>query len=273
MISYLDAKHHGGEWHLRIDDIDTGRCITGADKHIIACLYEHGFRWQGDIVYQTAQYAHYHAALSSLKDKDCVYGCDCPRKRTAGKRYDRYCLHKTQALNTPFAQRYYAPKQSPLFDDIWQGKYLPTALDDIIVWRKDQLCAYQLAVVVDDHQLGATHIIRGADLLPPTPAQAALYESLGYTLPTYGHFPVLLDNNGNKLSKQNHAPPLQNETAVDNLKRVLKALGQAELPASATTPATILAAAVDQWDRTALPNHNIAWHNPDAPQLTSDKPK
>ena len=262
-MSYLDAKSHGGEWHLRIDDIDTTRCVEGADKLIIDCLHAHGFRWDGDIIYQPTQYSHYQSARSKLEQEGLVYGCDCPRKRTAGKAYDRYCLTKTEALNMPFAMRYKAPLQSPLFSDIWQGNIKAESLDDIIVWRKDQLCAYQLAVVIDDNQLGASHIIRGADLLPPTPAQASLYEALGYTLPTYGHFPVLLDSNGNKLSKQNHAPALNNETASQNIKLVLKAMGQTDLPKTADTPKKVLAVAADQWDRTALPNSDIAWHNCD----------
>lgn len=251
LVSYLDAKANHGQWHLRIDDIDTGRVVEGADQLIINTLIAHGLQWDGDIVYQSHQYSHYRAALTQLQQQSLCFHCDCNRKRLGGKPYDGFCLDKQALVKQPFALRFKNDHNTD-FTELFCQETRSAAPSYPIIWRKDGLCAYQLAVVVDDNQLGVTHVIRGADLFETTASQVQLYRALDLPLPSYGHFPVLVSQQQRKLSKQNHAQAIDDNSAEHNLKRCFDWLNLS-YPAHENNVSRLMNIATEQWQRSMLP--------------------
>ena len=234
LASYLDAKVNGGVWHVRIEDIDPPREQAGATASILETLQKHGMLWDGPIRYQSQQSETYLERLESLNAQGLSYRCICTRKRlnALGGRYDRFCLSHPASQDAPAAVRlsmqacaeqFHAVSQQVRFTDEIQGSEAEDiGGDDFVIHRKDGLFAYQLAVVVDDIDQGITHIVRGTDLIDTTSRQIYLTKLLGGRTPIYAHIPVVVDVNGNKLSKQNHAPAVNNQTARKN---VLQACG------------------------------------------------
>ncbi|MEP1594486.1 MAG: glutamate--tRNA ligase family protein, partial [Halieaceae bacterium] len=167
------------------------------------------------------------------------------------------CQPRQAELIAPVATRLAITASAVIdFEDIWQGEQhclLDEAVSDFPLLRKDGLYAYQLAVVVDDAAQSITHVIRGHDLLDSTPRQIYLQHLLGYTTPAYGHFPVLLNEQGQKLSKQNKAPAIDNQRAADNLRQALQFLRQPAPPAALVTATEILASATINWNRQLIP--------------------
>jgi glutamyl-Q tRNA(Asp) synthetase len=252
LASYLDARAHGGRWLLRVEDIDPPREQPGASRAIIDSLRAHGLGWDGPVCYQHTRGNAYDAALETLERKGLLRRCYCPR-RVLGP--DGACGGRCGGEGEgPAALRVRVdPAWPTAFEDRFQGPVAATALpEDFVVRRRDGLYAYQLAVVVDDHAQGITDVVRGADLLSVTPRQRYLQACLGYTSPRYAHCPVLLGGDGRKLSKQNHAPPLEDGNAVANLRRALELLAQPPAPAAAATPPALLAHAVRHWSSAAL---------------------
>jgi glutamyl-Q tRNA(Asp) synthetase len=140
------------------------------------------------------------------------------------------------------------------FDDRWQGRqcrHLTREVGDFVVRRADGEIAYQLACAVDEHAQHVTEVVRGADLLGSTFCQLWVQQALGFTPPRYRHLPVLSDARGRKLSKQNHAPPVDVRSATDNLRRCLLLLSQPD--AEGARPGEILAAALARWDAARIP--------------------
>lgn len=203
VASYVDARANGGEYLVRMEDIDTPRCIPGADRTILRQLEAHGIEWDGEVVYQSRRGELYQAALDKLAAH--IYPCACTRREAA----DCRCRDGLPAGRIPRAVRL-------------RGE---GAVGDVVLKRADGLWAYQLAVVVDDAEQGITHVVRGADLEESTPAQRYLFRLLGYAPPEYFHVPVALDENGRKLSKQNHAPAVPLERPWETIARVLEFLG------------------------------------------------
>lgn len=263
VCSYIDAKHHNGKWHLRIDDLDQPRVVAGSAKTIIHSLRAHGLQWDGDIVYQSQRSQHYRHALAQLMQYCGCYRCYCSRAQLGNDTYSGLCRHTPPPQpNTAYALRLPCPNQAIVFHDTWAGTYhedIAHKHGDFVIWRKDDICAYQLAVVVDDIALGVTHVIRGNDLLDSTARQIYLYQCLGHTPPQYGHFPILENELGQKLSKQNHALAIDNHHAPANLRRILQCLGQAAPPHTCTEPNELLQFAIEHWQPKLLPSDNIVW--------------
>lgn len=255
LASYLDARHAGGTWLLRIEDIDPPREPPGAAAAILDCLKAHGLRADTTPLYQHTRSDAYDSALQVLEQQGLLFSCTCTRRDLGpGGACAGRCGASGATTQAPAALRVRVDGDIPTaFDDLIQGQQQQPATAmarDFVVRRKDGLYAYQLAVVVDEAYQGITHVIRGIDLLPTTFQQRYLQQMLGLPQPTYGHVPVITDTRGRKLSKQNHAPAVDSTTAMDNLTRLLELLRQ-PVP-DAQTPDALLEQAADHWDREAL---------------------
>ncbi len=256
--SYLDARAHSGRWLLRMEDVDEPRCSQAHADEILRVLDAYGFEWDGEVVYQSRRKALYQAALERLADAGHAYPCACSRREIAdsslagldGPVYPGTCragLHGRAAR----AWRVRVANAPVCFDDRLQGQHcqnLEADIGDFVVKRADKLFAYQLAVVVDDHEQGITDVVRGADLLASTPRQLHLQRLLGYATPAYLHLPVAVNDAGQKLSKQTRAAPLQAGEAGPALVAALRFLGQKPEAALAHAKgAEVLAWAEENW--------------------------
>jgi glutamyl-Q tRNA(Asp) synthetase len=269
LASFLDARHYHGQWLVRIEDIDPPREIPGATATILHQLEAHGLLWDGELLYQSQRMDAYAAALEQLQSTGLLFNCDCNRQRIAelGGIYDGHCRQRVVSgesalrLRVPYSDDGDYPLSSR-FNDLIMGCYqqnLRTDVGDFVVRRRDGLISYQLAVTVDDQFQGITHIVRGADLLDSTPRQIYLQHCLGYRdnhRPAlhYAHLPLATNDEGQKLSKQNHATALLQGNEADNLWLALDWLQQkppAELRRESITK--ILHWAIDNWTLTAIP--------------------
>jgi glutamyl-Q tRNA(Asp) synthetase len=223
---------------LRIDDLDAPRCPLGAAELIQQQLSDHGLHWDGPPYRQTEHFADYAAARDALIGFGMVYACRCTRAQLSvsqtegpdGPIYPATC----RGLGLPTAQhalRFRLPEQPICIDDQALGRQCraPEAMGDFIIWRADGQPGYQLASVVDDRNMGVSHIVRGADLLSSSLRQAALAPHLGLRFPHCSHLPLVCDATGKKLSKQNGAPALAADV-VANLCTALSGLGCSESP-------------------------------------------
>lgn len=235
LASYLIAKSQQGKWLIRIEDIDPPREVAGASEGIIASLHAHGLIADADPSFQSHHSHFYQQAITQLQTSNLVYACACNRKRLIEFKglYDRFCLNPQHRVlaHQACALRFKAPDVLPSFSDTIQGLQTTQAppaerYNDFIIKRKDGLWAYQLAMVVDDIRAGVTEVVRGIDLLDNTAKQLALYQALQATAPTHIHIPVLSTSPGMKLSKQNHAKPIDHFYATKNLIICLNLLGQ-----------------------------------------------
>ncbi|GGW83035.1 tRNA glutamyl-Q(34) synthetase GluQRS [Alteromonas halophila] len=258
LASYLDAKASQGTWLVRMEDIDTPRCVPGMDTAILNALECHGLHWDGEVMYQSRQHARYQQTIEDLLTSGRAYYCRCTRKqvKAAGGVYPGTCRH-LQLGPSNAALRVRLPVQVTAFDDEILGHQslsspagsLPP-LEDTIVHRRDGLYAYNLVVVMDDIAQQVTHIVRGSDLLPTTLTHLNMYALLDAPPPAYAHVPVASVAPGRKLSKQNHAAPLDTSVPADNLIRALRFLGQqVEDGWQGLSPETLLHHAADGWDR------------------------
>ncbi len=243
LASFLDARHAGGEWLLRIEDIDPPRCPPGAADTILRQLEAFGLHWDGPVSWQHDRGDAYAAALARLESLGLAYPCSCSRKQWRDHAvYPGWCRDGVREPGRPVAWR--LRSDLGLRPVRWQDRLFgaqcfdPAALGDVVLKRKDGLWSYQLAVVVDDAEQGISDIVRGADLLDNTPWQRQLQHALGLPSPRYLHLPLVMGPDGQKLSKQNLAPPLPlDEPAVRALlHRALLTLGQAPPPALASAP-------------------------------------
>jgi glutamyl-Q tRNA(Asp) synthetase len=257
LASWLDARAVGGRWSVRIEDVDTPRTVPGAADSILRTLEACGLAWDGEVTWQSKRGARYAAALERLQAAGRIYGCRCSRREIAdsalpgieGAVYPGTCRTLGLAPQAPCAARFTVTAGTIAFDDRVQGRVTQDVARDVgdfVLLRRDGLYAYQLAVVVDDAEQGITDVVRGADLLASTPRQILLQQALGYPTPRHLHFPVATDARGEKLSKQNHASPLDGPAAVASLPAALAFLGQ-RLPDRAA-PAEMLAQAARTWD-------------------------
>ena len=222
LSSCCDARARGGVWHVRIEDVDEPRSQPGAAAHILATLAHYGFRWDGDVIVQSARTTLYEAALAQLVAQGDAYPCACSRRELAvapagagGERiYPGTCrdgVPRDRAARRQRAWRVRTGGEHVAFVDRLQGTQeqdVAREVGDFVVKRADGLFAYQLAVVVDDAAQRITDVVRGADLLTSTPRQILLQRRLGVATPTYLHVPVAVRASGEKLSKQTRARPL-----------------------------------------------------------------
>ena len=265
LASYCDARHHGGDWLVRIEDVDAPRSRPGAEREILATLARYGFAIDGPVVRQGERTALYEAALARLAAAGLVYACACTRRdlevapaNAIGERvYAGTCRHGIDATRmlAAHALRVRVADASESFTDLVQGPQwqdLARDVGDFIVRRADGLFAYQLAVVVDDGEQGVTSIVRGADLLSSTPRQIWLQRRLGLPTPEYLHVPVAIDDSGRKLSKQTHAQALSGDP-VPALLAAWRFLDQ-HLPETVPrSGAEFLAHAARAWSRARIP--------------------
>lgn len=233
LVSYLDAKAHHGLWLLRIEDIDPYRCDAQAADAIPRTLERFGLHWDETIVKQSERLAHYQAVLQQLDSQSLLYACSCSRKYLAeqgysGEHYPNYCRERRSSRHAPHALRLITEDRPISVHDRWQGDYtlnLQQDCGDFILYRRDQAYAYHIAVVVDDYAQNISHIVRGVDLLNSTPKHIYLQQLLGYPSPQYLHFPVILAPDGQKLSKQNGAEPVDGLAPSATLFKLLHRLG------------------------------------------------
>lgn len=262
--SYLEARLHHGRWLVRMEDLDTARTMPGAADDILLTLERFGLHWDEEVIYQSQRTAAYNAAFHQLQAIGAVYPCACTRKEIAdsaligieGPVYPGACRNGLPAGREERAWRVHTDNTSVEFDDTLQGRIsqqLETEIGDFVVKRADGLYAYQLAVVVDDEFQGITHVVRGADLLASTPRQIHLQHLLGYAVPHYMHLPVALNAQGEKLSKQTLATPIDSNNPVPDLLHVLRFLKQYP-PAELTEYSIdeILSWAVTHWNSEPL---------------------
>lgn len=262
--SFLDAKNHGGRWLLRMEDIDEPRCSQAHADAILRVLEAYGFEWDGEVVYQSRRKERYQAALERLIELGQAYPCACSRREIAdssiagieGPVYPGTCRAGLGG-RTPRAFRVRVGEEAVCFDDRLQGRHcqkLAAEIGDFVVKRADGFFAYQLAVVVDDHEQAVSHVVRGADLLASTPRQIHLQRLLGYPTPAYLHLPVAVNELGQKLSKQTLARPLEIREAGPMLVSALRFLGQQPEPALAHAKGSeVLAWAREHYSPTAIP--------------------
>ena len=247
LASYLDARSNRGHWLIRIEDIDEARTVAGAAEHIIQTLAALGMRSDGEILWQSTRQERYNAAFNQLGN--AVYACACSRREIADSRvsmasdgaaiYPGTCRHGLAPGRVPRAWRVRVPDANDSqtliqFHDRWQGlieENLAANVGDFVLKRADGFWAYQLAVVVDDAEQGVTDIVRGADLLESTTRQIYLQRLLGFSTPRYLHVPAVVNDRGEKLSKQTGAQPLD----VGNpIKALIEAAGHLGLTLSHT---------------------------------------
>ncbi|WP_426153602.1 tRNA glutamyl-Q(34) synthetase GluQRS [Pseudomonas sp. DC3000-4b1] len=258
VASYADARAQGGQWLLRMEDIDPPREMPGAKDAILATLAQYGFQWDGPVLYQSARHDHYQAVIDRWLSQGLAYACTCSRKALEPYQgvYPGFCRNAGHSPEGA-AIRLRVPELRYGFDDRLQGhfeQHLGQDVGDFIIRRRDGLFAYQLAVVLDDGAQGITDVVRGADLLDSTPRQLYLQELLGLSAPTYLHVPLLVQPDGHKLGKRYRSAPLTAAMASQELLRALRTLGQqppAELNGAA--PPALLAWAVEHWRVEALP--------------------
>lgn len=260
LASYLDIRARQGRWLLRIEDLDPPREQPGAADSILRTLDAFGLHWDGEVVYQSRRHGLYQAALEQLIQQNTAYPCRCSRKQLSARGvlgYDGYCLqHPPQSL-TDVAWRVRHTRADQQFEDRIQGPrhyHWRGHEGDFVVFRRDGLFAYQLAVVVDDAEQGITEVLRGSDLIDETPHQLELQAQLGYPRPDYAHIPIITNAQGQKLSKQNLAPAIDPHERQTLLLQALHLLGQQ--PASELIDASLeelLCWAQAHWRLQAVP--------------------
>lgn len=262
--SFLDARHHKGEWLVRMEDLDPPREVPGAATDILRILERYGMHWDGEVFYQGRRSSKYRAALEQLDADGRLYGCACTRKEIAdtalpgqiGNIYPGTCRDGLPDGRKVRALRVRVENTEISFYDSLQGntrQHLGREVGDFVVRRADNLVAYQLAVVVDDAAQQITDIVRGADLLDSTPRQVYLQKLLGLPTPAYCHLPVAINTAGEKLSKQTCAQAIGTADPVTVLLDVLQFLQQ-DLPVSAGDIALedLWQWAIERWDSTRL---------------------
>lgn len=262
VASWCDARTHGGEWLVRIEDLDTPRNREGATDAILDTLAAYGFKWDGAVVRQSERSALYQSALEDLAARGLVFRCACTRKElehapmgSGGERvYPGTCRNGPALGRDGRAWRLRVSDQDTSFVDRLQGRQqqcLASDVGDFVIKRSDGLFAYQLAVVVDDADQGITHVVRGADLLASTPRQIWLQQQLRLTRPSYLHHPIVIDARGEKLSKQTRASPLPADP-LPALMLAWRFLDQA-MPPSVVTVAEFWRWAHRTWNPRVLP--------------------
>ena len=234
--SWLLARQSGGEWRIRIEDIDPPRTVTGAAEAQLATLAAFGLHHDGPIVRQSGRDALYQAALDRLLASGQAFECYCSRSALADAGgIHRRCVSRQRRPDPAIRLR--VPDGCGIdFEDAvfgHQHQRVDTAVGDFVLRRSDGPWAYQLAVVVDDAEQGITDVVRGADLLDSTPRQILLQRALGLPTPRHAHLPLVLDADGRKLSKSDAALPVSTAAPVATLAMLWQRLGQDALPPSA----------------------------------------
>jgi glutamyl-Q tRNA(Asp) synthetase len=227
--SWLMARHAGGEWWIRIEDLDPPREVPGASDAQVRTLSGFGLVSDAPIVRQSDRHALYEAALARLLDTGQAFACHCSRTDLADTGGIHRACRSGAHRDTP-AIRLRVPDDARVgFEDAIQGRFeqdVAREVGDVVLRRADGYWAYQLAVVVDDADQGITDVVRGADLLDSTPRQILLQRALGLPTPHYAHLPLVVDEAGHKLSKSLAALPVDAGAPMPALRLAWSALGQ-----------------------------------------------
>ncbi len=268
--SYLLTKCSGGNWLLRIEDLDPPRVIPGSADAMLSLLEQLGFEWDGEIVYQSQRSERYRQVLDQLRQHGQVFDCSCSRREILasaphpgeeGPVYPGTCRNGVRGSRAERAVRLRVPDENISYRDGVLGEQnqnLEKKVGDFVLHRVDGLFAYQLAVVVDDIDAGITQVVRGADLLSSTPRQIYLYRCLDIVPPNYFHLPLAFGNNNKKLSKRNGDIGLITmENGSNMLWRALEFLGQS--PAEElfdSTPGELLHWGKENFNAERIPAEN-----------------
>ena len=256
--SWLCARHAGGEWLLRMEDIDPPREVPGSAASILAALPAFGLGADAPALFQSQRIAAYDAAFERLRAAGQVFPCWCSRSELAsagGIHRDGHCVASPQAGQPP-AWRLRVPDIAIAFDDALQGpqrQELRDEVGDFVIRRVEGFYSYQLACVVDDAYQGITEVVRGRDLLDSTARQIWLQRCLGLPVPAYRHLPLVLDGEGRKLSKSEQACPVDPSDPRPALRRALAFL-RVPVPTAAADARDLLAQALANFDPAALPH-------------------
>ena len=224
--SWLCARQAGGQWLVRVEDIDPPREVAGSAQSILAALPAFGLHADAPAIYQSERSAAYEAAFERLRADGLVFPCWCSRTDLAasgGMHRDGYCI-AASAPSRPPAWRMRVPDIEITFMDRLQGEQrqrLRETAGDFVIKRVEGLYAYQLACVVDDADQGITEVVRGNDLLDSTARQIWLQRCLDLVTPAYLHLPLALDSEGRKLSKSDGALPVDPTRPMPALQRAL----------------------------------------------------
>ena len=268
--SYLDAKARAGQWLLRIDDLDPPRVAPGATDEILRCLEAFGLHWDGEAMFQDRRAEAYRHAIEQLRADGQVFECGCSRKEideagvpgSEGPIYPGTCRDGMAAGRPLRSLRVRVGHAFIEFDDALQGRVhqdLGAEAGDFVLWRPDGVYAYHLACAVDDAAQGITDVVRGADLIASTPRQIYLQQLLGLPTPSYLHLPVATLANGEKLSKQTLAPPVDAMQAPAILRQTMEFLGHAP-PPDCDSVSELLDWGIANWNRARLPRTaSAAW--------------
>ncbi|MGZ8135788.1 MAG: tRNA glutamyl-Q(34) synthetase GluQRS [Methylococcaceae bacterium] len=262
LAGFLQARSRQGKWLLRIDDLDTPRNVAGSVGNILKTLDVFGLYWDDSVVYQSRNADVYHDMLDVLAKNAQIYRCICSRKSLAAISstdiYPGLCRDKQIPPDNPHSLRIKTDNRSISFHDELQGLIshkLAEQHGDFILKRKDRIIAYQYAVVIDDDRQQINHVVRGVDLLDSTPKQIYLQQILGLATPRYMHLPIIVDEQGYKLSKQTCATAVglkaPNKT-IFQLLHLLKQNPPSELQNAASSE--LLDWAIDHWQPNVLKN-------------------
>lgn len=258
--SYLEARQRDGQWWLRIEDIDPPREVPGAADAILRALDSLGFEWD-ELDYQSRHHPRYADVLAELQSQHLIYPCTCSRRtlneQRIGSIYPGLCRTRHFPCHERHAIRILSQDAGIDFEDRIQGPQhynLEKDVGDFILRRADGYFSYQLAVAVDDADQGMTEVIRGSDLLDSTPRQIHVQQQLGLRSPVYGHLPVVLGPDGQKLSKQTGARAIEEEPPLAALSRAMRFLGHP--PPEAIEHGTVQAFwdwAIAHWELARVP--------------------
>jgi glutamyl-Q tRNA(Asp) synthetase len=261
VASYCQARSSSGEWLVRIEDIDPPREVPGSSDSILQTLERFGFQWDGEVVYQSHRSRLYTDALDDLIGKKRLYPCACSRKEIAKTSkmgvYPGTCRQGLPGGRHARSWRLLTGEDEIYFSDAIQGPQsysMERDIGDFVLKRADGLFAYQLAVAIDDSDQGITQVVRGSDLLDSAPRQIYLQQQLGINSAEYAHHPIVVDDQGEKLSKQKLAPALdQNQNQLQaELYRALRFLGQ-------PVPAELLDSDLDSLWKWAIENWSMEY--------------
>ncbi|MGB8716591.1 MAG: tRNA glutamyl-Q(34) synthetase GluQRS [Rhodanobacteraceae bacterium] len=261
--SWLRARQQAGRWLVRIDDIDPSREHPGASERILAGLELCGLVADQAPLYQSTRIQAYQRALSTLQAQGRVFECWCSRRdlADAGQLHrDGRCLRGPDPGRPP-AMRLAVEPGEIAFDDVICGPVredVRETVGDFVLRRADGCWSYHLACAMDEPHMGITEVIRGHDLLPSTARQILIQRLLRLPSPAYGHLPLVMGSDGEKLSKSGNGPELDLSDPATSLRNALVHLGQTPPPARCTTVTSILQTAVAGFDLAAIPVATVA---------------
>lgn len=256
--SYLQAKAQQGTWLVRMEDLDPPREMDGAADLILRTLEAYGLHWDGSVMYQSQRHDAYQAQIEHWLTHYQAYYCQCTRKqiKQSGGFYSGTCRDKHLSANDTSVRLTMAEPITE-FTDLLHGTIQinpELAKEDFIIKRRDGLFAYNLAVVLDDIEQGITEVVRGADLIEPTGRQISLYKLFNKPEVSYLHLPLALGADGNKLSKQNHAPAITLDNPRPTLLAALHFLGMSpDNDVKSASLDEILTWATKNWQINRLP--------------------